>query len=184
MARISLDEEKIADFCRIHHIRRLSLFGSVLRDDFGPASDVDVLVEFEPGHVPGLAFFAMEEELSQIIGRKVDLNTPGFLSPYFRDRIERESEVQYVTDDSELSLHQMLVMADAHQVQKAASRLRIHQEFKVVSVPLHSGHRNEDSQYCNSEMPLSLQHGLALVDQLTKSCTCQFSSRSTRTADT
>jgi len=97
MARISLDKEKIADFCRRHHIHRLSLFGSVLRDDFGPASDVDVLVEFEPGHVPGLAFFAMEEELSQIIGRKVDLNTPGFLSPYFIDRIERESEVQYVT---------------------------------------------------------------------------------------
>lgn len=81
----------------MHHIRRLSLFGSVLRDDFGPASDVDVLVEFEPGHVPGLAFFAMEEELSRIIGRKVDLNTPGFLSPYLRDRIEKESEVQYVT---------------------------------------------------------------------------------------
>ena len=97
MARISLDKEKIADFCRRHHISRLSLFGSVLRDDFGPASDVDVLVEFEPGHVPGLSFFAMEEELSQIIGRKVDLNTPGFLSPYFRDRIKRESEVQYVT---------------------------------------------------------------------------------------
>ena len=97
MARISLNKEKIADFCRRHYIRRLSLFGSVLRDDFGPASDVDVLVEFEPGHVPGLAFFSMEEELSQIIGRKVDLNTPGFLSPYFRDRIERESEVQYVT---------------------------------------------------------------------------------------
>jgi predicted nucleotidyltransferase len=81
----------------MHHIRRLSLFGSVLRDDFVPASDVDVLVEFEPGHVPGLAFFAMEEELSRIIGRKVDLNTPGFLSPHFRDRIERESEVQYFT---------------------------------------------------------------------------------------
>ena len=97
MARISLDKEKIADFCRRHHIIRLSLFGSVLRDDFGPASDVDVLVEFEPGHVPGLSFFAMEEELSQIIGRKVDLNTLGFLSPYFRDRIKRESEVQYVT---------------------------------------------------------------------------------------
>jgi predicted nucleotidyltransferase len=97
MARISVNKEKIADFCRRHHIRRLSLFGSVLRDDFGPTSDVDVLVEFEPGHIPGLTFFSMEEELSQIIGRKVDLNTPGFLSPYFRDRIERESEVQYVT---------------------------------------------------------------------------------------
>jgi uncharacterized protein len=96
MAHISVDRENIAEFCRRHHIRRLSLFGSVLREDFGPASDVDVLVEFEPGHTPGLAFFSMEEELSQIIGRNVDLNTSGFLSPYFRDRIERESEVQYV----------------------------------------------------------------------------------------
>ena len=97
MARIPIDRNKIADFCRRHHIRRLSLFGSVLRDDFGPASDVDVLVEFESGHIPGLSFFSMEEELSQIIGRKVDLNTPKFLSPHFRDRIEKESEVQYVT---------------------------------------------------------------------------------------
>ena len=97
MSRIPIDLDKIADFCRRHHISRLSLFGSVLRDDFGPASDVDVLVEFEPGHAPGLAFFSMEEELSGIIGRKVDLNTSGFLSPHFRSRIERESEVQYVT---------------------------------------------------------------------------------------
>jgi len=97
MSRISIDRDEIADFCRRHHIRRLSIFGSVLRDDFGPESDVDVLVEFDPGHTPGLAFFSMEEELSRIMGRKVDLNTPGFLSPYLRDRIERESEVQYVT---------------------------------------------------------------------------------------
>ena len=97
MACISVNKEEIAKFCRRHHIRRLSLFGSVLRGDFGPASDVDVLVEFEPGHIPGLAFFSMEEELSQIFGRKVDLNTSRFLSPHFRDRIERESEVQYVT---------------------------------------------------------------------------------------
>jgi predicted nucleotidyltransferase len=76
MARIPIDMDKIADFCRRHHIRRLSLFGSVLRDDSRPASDVDVLVEFEPGHIPGLAFFSMEEELSQIIGRKVDLIHP------------------------------------------------------------------------------------------------------------
>jgi len=96
MSRLSIDSDKIAHFCRKYHIRRLSLFGSVLRDDFGPASDVDVLVEFEPGHTPGLAFFSMEEELSRIFGRKVDLNTSGFLSPYFRDIIERESEVQYV----------------------------------------------------------------------------------------
>jgi predicted nucleotidyltransferase len=97
MAHISVNKEKIADFCRRHHIHRLSLIGSVLRDDFRPDSDVDVLVEFEPGYVPGLAFFSMEEELSEIIGRKMDLNTPGFLSPYFRNRFERESEVQYVT---------------------------------------------------------------------------------------
>lgn len=87
MSQITIDRDEIADFYRRHHIRRLSLFGSVLRDDFGPESDVDVLVEFDPGHTP----------LSRIMGRKVDLNTPGFLSPYLRDRIERESEVQYVT---------------------------------------------------------------------------------------
>jgi len=97
MSRISLEQAKIHDFCRRHHIRRLALFGSVLRDDFGPDSDVDVLVEFQPGHVPGLAFFAMERELSEIVGRKVDLNTPRFLSRYLRDRVQAEAEVQYVT---------------------------------------------------------------------------------------
>ena len=79
-----------------HNVRRLALFGSVLRDDFTPTSDVDVLVEFEPGHVPGLAFFSMETELSAILGRKVDLNTPGFLSRYFRDQVLAEAETQYV----------------------------------------------------------------------------------------
>jgi predicted nucleotidyltransferase len=68
----------------------------VLRDDFGPASDVDVLVEFEPGHVPGFAFVDLQEELSAILGRKVDLHTPGSLSRYFRDRVVREALVQYV----------------------------------------------------------------------------------------
>ncbi len=95
---IDIDREKIAGFCRKHHIHRLSLFGSVLRDDFYPESDIDVLVEFEEGHVPGLAFFEMEEELSQILGRKVDLNTPGFLSPRFRDRVQEEAQVQYVRE--------------------------------------------------------------------------------------
>lgn len=93
---IELAEDTISDFCRRHHIRKLSLFGSVLRDDFQQGSDVDVLVEFEPGHVPGLAFFSIEAELSEIIGRKVDLNTSGFLSPYFRDRALAEAEVYYV----------------------------------------------------------------------------------------
>ncbi len=95
-ARIALDVDKIADFCRRNHIRKLSLFGSVIRDDFTPESDVDVLVEFEPGHTPGLDFFVMDEELAQILGRKVDLNTEGFLSPYFRDEVLREAEVVYV----------------------------------------------------------------------------------------
>ena len=93
--RLTLSAETIADFCQRHHVRKLSLFGSVLRDDFRPESDVDVLVEFEPGRTPGLAFFAMEIELSAMLGRKVDLNTPGFLSKYFRDRVLKEAEVQY-----------------------------------------------------------------------------------------
>jgi hypothetical protein len=95
-ARIEIPKESVAEFCRRHHIRRLALFGSVLREDFGPESDVDVLVEFEPEHVPGLAFFAMEEELAGILGHKVDLNTPQFLSRYFREAVLDEAEVHYV----------------------------------------------------------------------------------------
>ena len=95
MPRIEIDKERIARFCRRHRIRRLALFGSVLRDDFGPDSDVDVLVEFEDGHVPGLAFFAMQAELSGILGRKVDLNTMQFLSRHFRDDVLAEAEPQY-----------------------------------------------------------------------------------------
>jgi predicted nucleotidyltransferase len=95
-AKIDIPKDKITAFCRKHHIRKLALFGSVLRKDFRPGSDVDVLVEFEQGHVPGLAFFSMEEELSKILGYKVDLNTPQFLSRYFRDAVIEEAEVQYV----------------------------------------------------------------------------------------
>jgi hypothetical protein len=95
MAQIGIDRQRIADFCRKRHIRRLALFGSVLREDFGPESDVDVLVEFEPGHVPGLAFFTIERELSEILGRKVDLNTPEFLGERLRERVLREAEVEY-----------------------------------------------------------------------------------------
>ncbi len=94
--RIAIDGRRIAEFCQRHHVRKLALFGSVLRDDFGPASDVDVLVEFEPGHVPGFAFVEIQEELSAILGRNVDLHTPGSLSRYFRDRVVREAQVQYV----------------------------------------------------------------------------------------
>ncbi len=97
MTRIALNQAKIAEFCRKHHIRKLAFFGSVLRDDFRPDSDVDVLVEFEPGHVPGLGFFTIETELSNLLGRKVDLNTPNFLSRYFRDQVMTEAEVQYVS---------------------------------------------------------------------------------------
>jgi predicted nucleotidyltransferase len=71
------------------------VFGSVLHDDARPDSDLDVLVEFDSGHVPGLAFFGMEQGLSKLLGRKVDLNTPQFLSPYFRDAVLAEAEVQY-----------------------------------------------------------------------------------------
>ena len=95
-AKIEVPKARIAEYCQRHHIRKLSLFGSVLRNDFRANSDVDVLVEFEPGFVPGLKFFALESELSEILGRKVDLNTPGFLSKYVRDRALVESEVQYV----------------------------------------------------------------------------------------
>src|SRR5437870_835037 len=95
-ARIAVDREQIADFCRRNYIRRLALFGSVLRDDFGPDSDVDVLVEFESGHVPGLAFIRLEQELSKLLGgRRVDLVTPKFLNDRIRDRVLEDAEVQY-----------------------------------------------------------------------------------------
>ena len=85
----------IADLCRSHRIRKLCIFGSILRDDFRPDSDIDVLVEFEPGATPGFGFFGIQEELAEILGRKVDLHTPGFLSRYFRDEVMREAQVLY-----------------------------------------------------------------------------------------
>ena len=96
MVRIPVDRDKIADFCRRHHIRRLAFFGSVLRDDFEPDSDVDVLVEFEAGARIGMIRLAgMEIELGELLGRKADMNTPGFISRYYRDRVLAEAEVQY-----------------------------------------------------------------------------------------
>ena len=86
----------LAAFCDRNHIRTLSLFGSVLRKDFRGDSDVDILVEFDPDQVPGLAFFTMEEELTEMIGRPVDLHTPKSLSRYFRDRVQAEAEPLYV----------------------------------------------------------------------------------------
>jgi hypothetical protein len=94
---IDIPGGKLADFCRRHHIRKLSLFGSVLRDDFRPGSDVDVLVEFEPGGTPGLLrMAALEIEISDLLGRKVDLRTPNELSRHFREEVLREAEPQYV----------------------------------------------------------------------------------------
>ena len=95
-ARVQASGGEIAEFCRRHHIRRLSLFGSILRDDFRPDSDVDVLVEFEPDHVPGFfGLFDLQEELSALFGRRVDLRTPEDLSRYFRDEVLARAEVQY-----------------------------------------------------------------------------------------
>ncbi len=94
---IEIPKEEIEQFCQRHYIRKLSLFGSVLRDDFTPESDVDFLVEFEPGKTPGFfKIVSMEMELSKLLeGRKIDLRTPNELSIYFRDRVMAEAVVQY-----------------------------------------------------------------------------------------
>jgi uncharacterized protein len=98
LANIDLSSEKIAQFCRSNRIRKLAFFGSVLRDDFGPQSDVDVLVEFEPdARVGFFELYDLEQELSGILGgRKVDINTPRSLSKYFRDAVMATAEVKYV----------------------------------------------------------------------------------------
>jgi len=95
--KVTLDRNKLAEFCRRHYIRKLSYFGSVLRDDFGPDSDVDVLVEFDPDHVPGLLRLAgMEIELSELLGRRADIRTAEDLSRYFRDEVRATAQAQYV----------------------------------------------------------------------------------------
>ena len=94
--RPTIPGDYIKDFCRKHHITKLSIFGSYLRDDFGPESDIDFLVEFDPEHIPGLLEIAgMEIELSNTLGRKVDLRTAQDLSRYFRDEVVAQAEVQY-----------------------------------------------------------------------------------------
>lgn len=94
--KIDLSEDKIKDFCQHNRIHRLSLFGSVLREDFGPESDIDVLVEFEPGANVGLITLAgMEIELGQILGYKVEIHTVKGLNPHFRDEVLDQAEVQY-----------------------------------------------------------------------------------------
>lgn len=94
--RIIVPKERVEEFCKRYHIRSLSFFGSVLRPDFKPESDVDVLVEFDVGYKVGLLKMArIESELSEIFGRKVDLRTPGDLSRYFRQEVIESAEVQY-----------------------------------------------------------------------------------------
>ena len=93
---IEIDREQLEAFCRKHHLTKLAFFGSVLTGHFGPESDVDVLFEYDPEHVPSLFDVAeMEEELSEILGRKVDMRTPRDLSRYFRDEVVRTARVEY-----------------------------------------------------------------------------------------
>ncbi len=93
--RFRVTEDHLSRFCLKYHVTKLALFGSVLRDAFHPDSDIDVLVEFEPGHVPGFGIIDIENELSQLVGRKIDLRTPQDISRYFRDSVIREARVQY-----------------------------------------------------------------------------------------
>jgi predicted nucleotidyltransferase len=94
---IEFSQRKLAAFCRKNNIRKLAFFGSVLRDDFRPDSDIDVLVEFEPGHTPGFAFITIQDELSRLLGgREVDLVTPKFLNHRIRKRVEMEASVAYI----------------------------------------------------------------------------------------
>ena len=92
---ITIPFEAIAQICQEYHICKLSLFGSVLRDDFRPDSDIDILVEFSPGKTPGFGFIEIQHRLTQLLGRTVDLNTPQDLSRYFRDQVVTEAEVIY-----------------------------------------------------------------------------------------
>ena len=92
---IEIPKGRIADFCRSNRIRRLALFGSILRDDFAPDSDIDILVEFEPKTRVGLRFFELQDELTRLLGRQVDLHTPAFLGKQFRDSVISSAAVQY-----------------------------------------------------------------------------------------
>src|SRR5574341_795590 len=92
---LALPYDQLAKFCQQYHIRKLMLFGSVLRADFGPDSDVDALVEFEPEHIPGWEIVSIQDALSALVGRPVDLVTPNALSPHIRERILRRAQVVY-----------------------------------------------------------------------------------------
>ncbi len=95
---ISVPQDKLWQLCQRYQIQELALFGSILREDFTPESDVDLLVEFAPGHTPGLAFIEIQDQLSQLFGRPVDLNTSQDLSRYFRPQVLDQAEVIYAYD--------------------------------------------------------------------------------------
>ncbi len=132
-ARIDIPEEKIEEFCRQNGIKRLSLFGSVLRDDVPPESDIDVLVEFKAGRTPGLAFFgSIPDDLSEILGRRVDLNTVQCLSPYFRQKVLEEAvEMTHGCTRADLDENRMLNLAVIRLVEIVGdSCSRIPKEFR------------------------------------------------------
>lgn len=94
--KVHIPQQQLVELCRQYHIRKLAFFGSVLRDDFTASSDVDVLVEFEEGHIPGLGFIDIQDDLSKLLdGREVDLVTPKFLNHRIKDRVLREATVVY-----------------------------------------------------------------------------------------
>ena len=95
---VPIPSSAIETLCQRHHIRKLALFGSVLRPDFHGDSDIDILVEFFPGQTPGFGFIDIQDQLSILLNRTVDLNTPQDLSRYFRDRVLTESQVIYEQD--------------------------------------------------------------------------------------
>lgn len=95
MMNVQIDKNAVDAFCERYHVRKLAIFGSVLRDDFRPDSDVDVLIDFVPGTKVGLKFIDLQDELTAMFGRKVDLNTPGFLSPRIREKVTKQAEVIY-----------------------------------------------------------------------------------------
>lgn len=95
--RLPITREQLADFCQRHHIQRLAFFGSVVRDDFGPDSDVDVLVEFDPDHIPGWDIVTIEDEFSRLIGgRPVQFVNPKYLNHRLEEQVLSEAQVQYV----------------------------------------------------------------------------------------
>jgi uncharacterized protein len=94
--QLHINKEQVTEFCQRHHIRRFAFFGSVLRDDFRPDSDVDVLIEFDPDHIPGLIrLMGMQLEFSEMIGREADFRAPGDLHHSFRKQVLAEAEVLY-----------------------------------------------------------------------------------------